>query len=87
MIETNQELNLIGIQIQIQSINLQKIKNNQEELEMADMSIYSNPLAERYSSKEMLHIFSPEFKFRTWRKLWINLAEAEKELGLDFITD
>jgi len=48
---------------------------------MADMSIYSNPLAERYSSKEMLHIFSPEFKFRTWRKLWINLAEAEKELG------
>ena len=54
---------------------------------MADMSIYSNPLAERYSSKEMLHIFSPEFKFRTWRKLWINLAEAEKELGLDFITD
>jgi len=53
---------------------------------MADMSIYSNPLAERYSSKEMLHIFSPEFKFRTWRKLWINLAEAEKELGLDFIT-
>ena len=54
---------------------------------MADMSIYSNPLTERYSSKEMLHIFSPEFKFRTWRKLWINLAEAEKELGLDFITD
>ena len=54
---------------------------------MENMSIYSNPLAERYSSKEMLHIFSPEFKFRTWRKLWINLAEAEKELGLDFITD
>lgn len=49
---------------------------------MTDMSIYSNPLAERYSSKEMLHIFSPEFKFRTWRKLWINLAEAEKNLGL-----
>ena len=54
---------------------------------MKDMSIYSNPLAERYSSKEMLHVFSPEFKFRTWRQLWINLAEAEKELGLDFITD
>ena len=52
---------------------------------MIDMSIYSNPLAERYSSKEMLHIFSPEFKFRTWRKLWINLAEAEKELGLDLL--
>ena len=54
---------------------------------MKDMSIYSNPLAERYSSREMLHVFSPEFKFRTWRQLWINLAEAEKELGLDFITD
>ena len=50
---------------------------------MADMSIYSNPLAERYSSKEMLHIFSPEFKFRTWRKLWIALAEIERDLGLD----
>jgi len=54
---------------------------------MENMDIYSNPLAERYSSKEMLHIFSPQFKFRTWRQLWINLAEAEKELGLDFITD
>lgn len=48
--------------------------------------IYSNPLAERYSSKEMLEIFSPKFKFSTWRKLWYNLAETEKELGLA-ITD
>nr|WP_307775922.1 adenylosuccinate lyase [uncultured Cetobacterium sp.] len=48
--------------------------------------IYSNPLAERYSSKEMLEIFSPKFKFSTWRKLWTALAETEKELGLD-ITD
>lgn len=48
--------------------------------------IYSNPLAERYSSKEMLHIFSPNFKFSTWRKLWYVLAETEKELGLN-ITD
>ena len=54
---------------------------------MENMDKYSNPLAERYSSREMLYIFSPEFKFRTWRKLWINLAEAEKELGLDFITE
>lgn len=54
---------------------------------MENMDIYSNPLSERYSSKEMLHVFSPNFKFRTWRQLWINLAEAEKELGLDFITD
>lgn len=48
--------------------------------------IYSNPLSERYSSKEMLEVFSPKFKFSTWRKLWYVLAETEKELGLD-ITD
>lgn len=48
--------------------------------------IYSNPLAERYSSKEMLETFSPKNKFTTWRKLWIALAEGEKELGLN-ITD
>ncbi len=47
---------------------------------------YSNPLLERYSSKEMSHIFSPQYKFSTWRKLWIALAECEKELGLP-ITD
>ena len=40
--------------------------------------IYENPLSERYASKEMLKIFSPDNKFRTWRKLWIALAEAEK---------
>lgn len=45
--------------------------------------IYSNPLCERYSSKEMMYVFSPDFKFSTWRKLWIALAESEKELGLD----
>ena len=50
------------------------------------MNKYSNPLAERYSSTEMLEIFSPKFKFSTWRKLWYALAETEKELGLD-ITD
>jgi len=46
----------------------------------------SNPLTERYASKEMSYLFSPDFKFRTWRRLWIALAEAEKELGLP-ITD
>ena len=51
-----------------------------------NMNIYSNPLAERYSSKEMLENFSPDKKFSTWRKLWVALAEAEKELGLN-ITD
>ncbi len=47
---------------------------------------YQSPLAERYASKEMQYIFSPDKKFRTWRKLWIALAETEKELGLN-ITD
>ena len=47
---------------------------------------YVSPLSERYASKEMQYIFSPEKKFRTWRRLWIALAETEKELGLD-ITD
>lgn len=51
-----------------------------------ETNIYSNPLAERYSSKEMLENFSPDKKFSTWRKLWIALAESEKELGLN-ITD
>ena len=49
-------------------------------------STYSNPLTERYCSKDMSYIFSPQFKFSTWRKLWIALAEGEKELGIN-ITD
>ena len=44
---------------------------------------YTSPLSERYASKEMQYIFSQDMKFRTWRKLWIALAETEKELGLD----
>ena len=43
---------------------------------------YQSPLSERYASREMQYIFSPEKKFRTWRKLWIALAETKKELGL-----
>lgn len=46
----------------------------------------SQPLTDRYASKEMSYLFSPDYKFRTWRRLWIALAEAEKELGLP-ITD
>lgn len=49
-------------------------------------NLYDNPLSSRYSSKEMSFIFSEDKKFSTWRKLWVALAEAEKELGLN-ITD
>ena len=47
------------------------------------MNSYKNPLEERYSSAEMLFNFSPDNKFQTWRKLWIALAEIEKDLGLE----
>jgi len=48
---------------------------------------YVSPLAERNATPEMLRLFSPNVKFRTWRKLWIALAEAEKELGLDITAE
>ncbi len=44
---------------------------------------YVSPFSERYASKEMQYIFSPDMKFRTWRKLWVTLAEVERELGLN----
>lgn len=47
---------------------------------------YISPLSTRYASKDMQYLFSNNNKFRTWRKLWIALAEAEQEAGLD-ITD
>ncbi len=53
---------------------------------MADTSVYENPLLSRYASREMAENFSDDKKFRLWRKLWIALAESEKELGLN-ITD
>lgn len=49
---------------------------------MTDYSIYNNPLITRYASREMQHAFSDEKRFKLWRKLWIALAESEKELGL-----
>jgi adenylosuccinate lyase len=53
---------------------------------MPNYQTYENPLGPRYASREMLHNFSQEKKFRTWRRLWVALAEAEQELGLP-ITD
>lgn len=50
---------------------------------MINREVYQNPLNERYSSEEMSYIFSDENKFKTWRKLWIALAESQKELGLN----
>src|ERR671935_73932 len=49
---------------------------------MDDHQTYENPLGARYASREMLYNFSPEKKFRTWRRLWVALAEVEQELGL-----
>ena len=46
-------------------------------------SSYESPFSSRYASREMQYIFSPDFKFRSWRRLWIALAESERELGLD----
>ena len=44
---------------------------------------YISPLSERYASREMQYIFSQDMKFGTWRRLWIALAQTERELGLD----
>lgn len=49
--------------------------------------VYESPLNSRYASKEMKYLFSPDKKFKTWRKLWVALAEAEKELGLNITQD
>lgn len=57
-----------------------------ERIKIMSTDRYVSPLSERYASKEMQYIFSPDKKFRTWRRLWIALAETEKELGLP-ITD
>lgn len=49
---------------------------------MKNREVYQNPLIERYASKEMMRVFSPDNKFKTWRKLWIALAQSQMELGL-----
>ncbi len=54
---------------------------------MADTSVYENPLLSRYASRAMAENFSDDKKFRLWRKLWIALAESEKELGLNITDD
>ena len=53
---------------------------------MDDRTNYMSPLSQRYAGRDMQYLFSQEHKFRTWRRLWVALAEAEQELGLD-ITD
>ena len=50
---------------------------------MEDIEVYNNPLLTRYSSEEMSYNFSDDKRFKLWRKLWIALAESEKELGLN----
>ncbi|KAK9447106.1 L-Aspartase-like protein [Limtongia smithiae] len=54
---------------------------------MSSFDSYSSPLSSRYASKEMSSLFSPRTRYSTWRKLWLNLAIAEKQLGLTAITD
>ena len=49
--------------------------------------IYSSPLAQRFASREMLENFSELKKFRTWRRVWVALAEAEHELGVKAVTE
>ena len=44
--------------------------------------IYESPLSSRYASPYMLHLFSPDMRFQTWRRLWVELARAEHDLGL-----
>ncbi|MCK5269379.1 MAG: hypothetical protein KAJ46_01290, partial [Sedimentisphaerales bacterium] len=51
-----------------------------------NQDVYENPLISRYSSNEMLGIFSPRFKFGTWRQLWLALAQSQAELGLPVTT-
>ena len=49
--------------------------------------IYESPLSSRYASEYMLHLFSPDMRFQTWRRLWVALAKAEHALGLDVTVD
>jgi adenylosuccinate lyase len=50
---------------------------------MADLNGFDHPLAGRYASPEMLRLFSPGHRYTTWRRMWLALAEAQAELGLD----
>lgn len=54
---------------------------------MSSYDVYSTPLGSRYASKEMLYLFSTRSRARTWRQLWLWLAEAEQTLGIDQITN
>lgn len=48
-----------------------------------EKTVYESPLCSRYASDEMQYLFSPDMRYHTWRRLWVALAKAEKELGLD----
>ncbi|MDR3618611.1 MAG: adenylosuccinate lyase [Paludisphaera borealis] len=54
---------------------------------MKDYQTYDNPLIQRYASRKMAHLWSPQVKFSTWRRLWVALAQAERELGLNITAE
>src|SRR3990172_1229099 len=54
---------------------------------MTDHRMYDNPLISRYASRAMSELWGPQRKFSTWRRLWVTLAEAEAELGLDITAE
>lgn len=80
-------LAVCGALIELQLFSLQAKRNRFSILKMAEFCDYNTPLCKRYASDEMKENFGDRKKFTTWRRLWIILAEAQKELGIDSITD
>ena len=73
---------LIANHLTIEGIREQMGADSLGYLDLMATDIYTSPLSERYASREMQFVFSPDNKFRTWRKLWIALAETEQEARL-----
>jgi adenylosuccinate lyase len=63
-------------------LSINTLQNKEKAMSQQDYTEYDNPLSRRYASPAMRRIFSPQFKFGTWRRLWIALAESQRELGL-----